>query len=359
MEKITLEEYKQKYSSFNPLPIKKAKSLVNILLFGIGLVIVVCLYLLVLKSFELNEYVGYGSIGLSVILFIVFYIVPLAKIHKKPKFELNVKESNLKDAKKHNQKVRAQLSKNIISLYEETSDINWFKQENIDLLKLAISTNDEIAQKEYLDKVYKEDIVSTSKKIIMKYAKSAALVTAVSNSNYVDTIYIAYSQLSMIKDIIYLYGFRPSEEQIIKIYRKVLMNALVAYGANQSAQGLGKSVGKKLSEEVFKSIPVLGNAIGSTVGGLINGGTNFFMTVILGNVTKKVLINEFNLQYIIDGIEEIEENEQVKMIAQAKKQAEKVEKTIVKDIEELSNESTNESNEQPTQPEQSDQPEVE
>ena len=73
--KLTLEEYQKKYSK--PVNEKVAKTFLFVFAAAIGIVIFFCLFLIVLRLFELHQIAGYVGIGVAVLIFIFVYIVHL------------------------------------------------------------------------------------------------------------------------------------------------------------------------------------------------------------------------------------------------------------------------------------------
>ena len=79
-KKITLEEYQKKYTSTEN--IAAAKTFLFILGAGLGIIIATALFFVVLRLFEIHEIAGYSGIAAAILIFILFYIVPLNKIEK-------------------------------------------------------------------------------------------------------------------------------------------------------------------------------------------------------------------------------------------------------------------------------------
>jgi hypothetical protein len=78
--KLTLEEYQKKYSK--PVNEKVAKTFLFVFAAAIGIIIFFCLFLIVLRLFDLHQIAGYVGIPVAVLIFIFVYIVPLVKIHQ-------------------------------------------------------------------------------------------------------------------------------------------------------------------------------------------------------------------------------------------------------------------------------------
>ena len=65
--KLTLEEYQKKYSK--PVNEKVAKTFLFVFAAAIGIVIFFCLFLIVLRLFELHQIAGYVGIGVTIFKF--------------------------------------------------------------------------------------------------------------------------------------------------------------------------------------------------------------------------------------------------------------------------------------------------
>ena len=96
-----------------------------------------------------------------------------------------------------------------------------------------------------------------------------------------------------------LYGFRPSDAKLLKIYRSVIVNSLLAYGVSNGTTSL---ISKGLSA-TFEELPILGSLISTAIASASQGIINGVMTGIIGVQTKRYLIKEYHLQDILDEIE--------------------------------------------------------
>lgn len=308
-KKMTLSEYEKKYSKKEN--VKLAKSFIFILSATIGLIIIACLFLIVLRIYELNKYAGYVAIGVAILIFLFIYIIPLAKINSTKSFIINVDSNNARAAQKHNEKLRKDLADKILDMKFKTED-NYFNDELIKELAYAKESKNDKKLKEALTNIYKTDIKKATRKLIREHAIKVGLSTALSQSEKVDTLFVVAYNLSLIKDIVFLYGYRPSDAKLSKIYATVIADALVAYGIGGSVSSL--SVGSKVAEK----IPYVGGVIGTIVDSLAQGIVNSTLTVMIGIQTIKYLKNEYKLQDILDEIELVDEEEEKAMIEEAK-----------------------------------------
>lgn len=311
-KQISFDEYKERFSEK-----RNEKTLKTFLLFGISIVgvfIGVALGLLTLRIYELNEIAGYVAIGVSVLIFILLYLVPVIRIYRVKYFITSVDdEVSAAKAKRHNRHVREQIADEMIEFTETVKGADWYDKVRIGDLAIARNRHDDKALVSSLREIYKTDIKAKATKIITDRALQVGLITAASPNENLDAASVAVLEVMLIKDIIFLYGFRPSDRQLAKIYRTVIINTLIAYGVSATFNRVTFSIVNGIS--IFNS--ALGNIIASASQGVING----IMTIILGEQTRKLLLKEFHLQEVLDGFEfEDDLIEQDEMIEVVKKE---------------------------------------
>lgn len=297
-EKMSLDDYMSKYNS-KPYDPKKVKSMVHVVEATFGIVIFTMLFLVVLRIFDINEYAGYASIAVAVLLFIFLYILPILKIHSYKSFMTNVTPKNAKQALKHNKMVRNDIASKMIDITDKTEGLSWYDEAKIGKLAIAKSTNNEEELKKVLNDIYNTDVKKASNKLIRDAVLKVGTITALSQSEKVDTAIVVLFELDLIKKLVMLYGYRPNDFQLLKIYKTVLASALVAYGAQSATSGVITSGITKLGSSVAKSIPFLKDLAGSALDGAVNG----MITGIIGFQTKKYLVKEYRLQEVLDNVE--------------------------------------------------------
>lgn len=298
-KKMTLEEYERKYSHRENS--KFARSFLRILEAVLGLSMAAILLFVVLRLFEINKIVGYISIAPAIAFFVCFFIVPLLKIKKIKAFDVNISQYNAREAKKHNQKLRHEIADKIIEFSETTDGVNWYDSELVGKLAVARHNRNEEDMKAILTELYDVNIKKTANSIIREHAFKVGVVTAISQSEKIDTLFISVYELNLIKQLVFLYGFRPSDAKLMRIYSAILRNALIAYGLESVVNNLTTGVVQKIGG-VVNSIPLLGTAVATLIGsasqGVINGG----LTVIIGHQTLKYLQSEYHLQDVLDNV---------------------------------------------------------
>lgn len=298
-EKMTLEEYKEKYTK--PENTRQIKLFLFIFAASIGVIIFTCLLIVVLKMFDINKYAGYVSIGVAVLAFIFLYIVPMVKFGKTKAFKTNVNSRTAREAIRYNRMVREEIADKMIDYTAKVEGANWYNDELVGKLAIARQSHHDKELKSILTEIYESSVNKTADRIIREHAMKVGLVTAISQSDKIDAMFIAVYELNLIKDIVYLYGFRPSDAKLVKIYRNVIINSLMAYGVSAGSTGAVSALFKGLKVGI-NDIPVLGaiisTAIGSTAQGIVNG----VMTGVIGVQTKRYLIKEYRLQDILDEV---------------------------------------------------------
>ena len=309
---MSFDEYVEKYSAK-----RKEKTVKSFLFLGIsivGIIIVVALALLCVRMYEINDIACYVTIGLSVLAFLFFYLIPVIRVYKVRYFITSVDdEISGAKAKRHNRNVREQIADDMINLAESVKEIEWYDKVRIGELAIARNRHDDKALIEKLKEIYRIDIKKQSKKIITERALQIGLITAASPNENLDAAVIVVLELKLIKDLVYLYGFRPSDRQLSKIYRTVIIGTLISYGVAATFNKVSFTIATGIS--LLNT--VLGNLIASASQGIVNG----VMTVVLGEQVRAALLKEFRLQEVLDGFEfEDDVEEQEEMIKEVKKE---------------------------------------
>ena len=325
-KKMTLEEYEKKYSHRqNTKAIRSFLLLIEVI---IGLAVAAILFFVDLKLFEIHKIAGYVGIGVSILVFIFLYIVPIVKIRQTKSFEVNVNRYNAASAKKHNKELREEIADKFIEFSETTDGVGWYNSELIGKLAIARHTNNDLETKKVLTKIFETDVNKTSRSIIREHAIQVGLVTAISQSEHIDTMFMALYELNLIKRLVFLYGFRPSDAKLMKIYMNVLHNALITYGLQSIADNLATGIVQKIGG-ALSSIPALGSVVSTVISsasqGVINGG----LTVIIGHQTMKYLNDEYHLQEVLDNVE-VDDIDEKEMMLEVKDDIIKQTKTLKK-----------------------------
>lgn len=311
--KLTIDEYIDKYSA--PKGPKEVKTLLFLLIAGVGIVIGVMLFFFVERLFQMHEVAGYIGVGISVLLFIFLYICPIVKISKTKYFMTDVDKTNARAAQRYNKQMREEIADKMIDLNISTKRNDWYTDSKIAPIAIARARNDDKALSAALTDIYNTDVKKAANKMITDSAIQVGVSTSISQSEKIDTLIVTASELNLVKRLVYLYGYRPNDAQMLKIYKTVITNALLAYGVQGAASSVASGVAKLIGGAA-EAIPIISTVVGSATSGIINAT----LTCIVGTQTIKYLKNEYKLQDILAGIE-IEESaeEEAKMIEEVKK----------------------------------------
>ena len=309
-QKMSFDEYKEKYT--RPENTKAIKFGLFMFIASVGIIVFACLLLVVLRVFEINEYAGYVAIGVAVLMFIFLYIVPVVQIHKHRPFITNVNNRTVRNAQRHNRQVRNEISDMMIEFVSKVEGMSWYDENLVGKLAIARQTGNDADVKSLLTQIYDTSVKKQADKVISAHAVKVGLITAASQSDKLDAAFVAVYELSLIKDVVYLYGFRPSDAKLLKIYRTVVVNSLLAYGVSVGTTNL---ISKGLSA-TFEGLPLLGTLISTAIASASQGIVNGVMTGIIGVQTKRYLIKEYHLQDILDSVELDNPEEDSKMLTE-------------------------------------------
>jgi len=299
IKKMSLAEYIEK-NTVKPFNVKKAKSFIVLLAAFIGTILAACLFFMTLELFDRNEIAGYVGIGVSVIVFVIFFIVPLCSIGKLEAFQVrNVKYNNYRKAKWHNIELRNKLAQQIIDIVAQTEDTSWYDETKVGHLAIAKQAKDYKKLREVLSDIYKTDVKKACNKIITDHSVQVGIATALSPNQSLDTAFTVFFELEMIKEIVFLYGYRPSDYELAKIYKTIIVNSLLAYGTQTGVE----KVASKVASSLGKSIPVFGGIIEMVAAATAEGLINSIFTVIVGFQTKKYLVDEYKLADTLEDLE--------------------------------------------------------
>lgn len=304
--KMTIYEYEEKYVKRQNT--KSATFFLRLIIALIGVFFVWCFFTLSKSIWEMNEYAGYAAAGVSVILFIVFYIAPVVKILKSDYFVTAVNYKTAAAAKRRNKKLRYRIAEKIVDLCKSVAGVGWYDSATVEKLEAGVKYRDDGVIKENLTALYNGSVKKSARDVIFKCSMKSAMYSALSQESKIDTMLVATVNLQMIKDIVFLYGFRPSDTRLVKIFAAVVRNALIAYGLGglKIGNGIARTVG-----DAAKGIPFLGSVISVLVDSSVQGLANGTLSAVIGYQTIRYLNTEYKLQNILDGVDVGETEEEL------------------------------------------------
>ena len=247
----------------------------TIILF-VSLIILVAMSL-ISNALEIGERLGKIHIVLEILFYILIAVVvlggivyPIVGVFFAPIFSLE---------KLHNADgtVRQKWCKRLVDNLIENVDLTPEEQEEVKgYLTLQDETDDKLI--EFFDrKITPElnhEIYDTAKKIF--------IITAVSQNSVYDMLGMASANFSLIKRIVEICGFRPSNAQVFRLYIRVLSMTLLA-GSLEDID----------LEELVPMITegALGKALGIVAASAAQGTVNALTTLRMAAITKNYLLN--------------------------------------------------------------------
>ena len=296
-QELTIYDYEQKYVKRENA--KGVKFAARILAFLIYIFAFAVLFFITKEVYQLYDVAGLIVGVICVILYISFIIIPVCKVFKSDYFETNVNKALAPKAIKHNRIVRRNIAKKIIDMNERVTSIKWYDEALVGKLAISVTNHNDKQIKNNLTLLYNDSIKATAKEMIFKSSVKSAMFSSISQQSTIDVALVTATNIQMIKDIVFLYGFRPSDAKLAKIFSTVIMNSLVSYGLGNS--NIGNAVVKSIGGAT-KSIPILGSLLETIIDSSIQGITNATFTAVIGHQTIKYLEKEYNLQNLLDEV---------------------------------------------------------
>ena len=227
-------------------------------LFFIILIIVSSVLDLGERLSRINKYVEYAFYGVSVILFTLLILRPIALIVFSPTFSLDELFSEEDNAKK-NLSMYRKVAKNLLG-EDFVSDA--------DKQALNDAFGDAMALKKNLSRVFDETIKKELNKMIVDHAETVFLSTAISQNGRLDAILKC--------------GFRPSYYSLGKLSVNVLSTAIIA----ESLEDMNFSeVFPSTGVNALSEIPLLKTITGS----FAQGVGNALLSLRVGIITRNYL----------------------------------------------------------------------
>ena len=226
--KMTIYEYEEKYVKNRNA--RGARVLIWIIAGVVGVFLAWCLLSITLQIWELSQYAGYAAAGVSVILFVLLFVVPLVKIFRLDYFHTNVNAAHAASAKRHNRRLRRSIAERMVDFGARVENAGWYDDAVLAELAAYLANKDDEGIKRSLTALYSGRVKKTAKDYIFRYALKSAAYSALSQQSRTGAALVAVVNLQLIKDIVFLYGFRPSDTRLVMIFAAVVRNSLISYG---------------------------------------------------------------------------------------------------------------------------------
>ncbi len=249
--------------------------------------------------FQVNRILGYVASLVMGILVLVFVLRPIAKVLCARFFITDVTNIDVKKAKSRNRRAIKEVGKSLVEYHKNPQNVRFFyiTPERVKALDTAVKQGHTDLVKARLKEVYATDVASCANGLILRSAGKVFLTTSISQNEKIDGLSALLINLSLVKQIVGIYGYRPSYAKLFRIYLTVLRSALIAYGM-QNVNWF--NMFSKFFSGVTKKIPLLDTVVDSAVQGTVSA----FFTILIGYKTKKYLCSDYKKQESIDLVEE-------------------------------------------------------
>lgn len=288
---------------------------VALYLLGLGVFAII-----VQTIYQMNKIAGIVVAIALLIAYTTCFIVIIVKIFSKHSFDLEFqKRKDGHYSERNNNKVRWEIAKNIVDqsvvlnyldkmddkkvlTSKEAEKIASFRQMQNLVNKYpgnkipSFHKEDSINLAESLAISMRKDgvIYQKAKSLILKRSLSTGCLTALSQNTMVDASVVVVKNMQLIKDLIWLYGFRPTNAEMTKILEKVVKSVCLSIGLNtmQNGTNMAGKIFNKDSNNFL--VQVLGQALNMGAQFIGNGA----MTYMVGKYTINALLRQYRVQDI-------------------------------------------------------------
>lgn len=288
---------------------------VALYLLGLGVFAII-----VQTIYQMNEIAGIVVAIALLIAYTTCFIVIIVKIFSKHSFDLEFqKRKDGHYSERNNNKVRWEIAKNIVDQSVVLNYLDKMDDKKVltskEVEKIASFRKMQNLVNKYpgnkIPNSHKEDsinlaeslaismrkdgvIYQKAKSLILKRSLSTGCLTALSQNTMVDANVVVVKNLQLIKDLIWLYGFRPTNAEMTKILEKVVKSVCLSVGLNtmQNGTNMAGKIFNKDSNNFL--VQVLGQALNMGAQFIGNGA----MTYMVGKYTINALLRQYRVQDI-------------------------------------------------------------
>lgn len=245
--------------------------------------------------FEVNRFFGYAMVAVTAILIALFVVRPIVKVLGARFFVTDITSDKCDMARRRNYRALKATARALVEYNTNPRNykFKYLSAENAEKINTALDEGNKEGLKKAMRQAYATDVASCANALIWKSAGKVFLTTSVSQSDKIDAVSALLVNLSLVKQIVGIYGYRPSYAKLFRVYVAVLRNSLLAYGM-QNVNWF--NVFGKFFTGLAHKIPFLDTLVDSAVQGTVNA----FMTVLVGYKTKKYLCSDYKKQEKLD-----------------------------------------------------------
>lgn len=248
--------------------------------------------------FQVNRIFGYTMVAVTAILLALFIARPIAKVLSARFFITDVTSVDKNLAKRKNRRAIKEVASALVAYNTDPKNMKYryLKDGNLQALQKALASGKAEEIRAALKSTYSSDVAACANGLIFKSAGKVFLRTSISQNDKIDAVSVLLVNLSLVKQIVGIYGYRPSYAKLFRIYLVVLRNALIAYGMQNVSWF---NVFGKFFSGAIKKVPFMDTLIDSAVQGTVSA----FLTILVGYKTKRYLCSDYKTQEKIAGLD--------------------------------------------------------
>lgn len=288
---------------------------VALYLLGLGVFAII-----VQTIYQMNEIAGIVVAIALLIAYTTCFIVIIVKIFSKHSFDLEFqKRKDGHYSERNNNKVRWEIAKNIVDQSVVLNYLDKMDDKKVltskEVEKIASFRKMQNLVNKYpgnkIPSSHKEDsinlaeslaismrkdgvIYQKAKSLILKRSLSTGCLTALSQNTMVDASVVVVKNMQLIKDLIWLYGFRPTNAEMTEILEKVVKSVCLSIGLNTMQNGTNMAVKIFNKDSNNFLVQVLSQALNMGAQFIGNGA----MTYMVGKYTINALLRQYRVQDI-------------------------------------------------------------
>ncbi|HKL47027.1 MAG TPA: DUF697 domain-containing protein [Candidatus Izemoplasmatales bacterium] len=219
---------------------------------------------------RVHIYIEYAFYVVSGLLFLVLFVRPLLVVLFSPSFTIDHLFTKEQNAKK-NYRMYRKVAKNLLKE-------DYLKDNDRQLIEDGVS--DPLALRNALSQVFDTTIKKELNKMIIHYAETVYLSTAISQNGRLDSIAVITINFRLIKNLVKKCGFRPSYMSLGKLSVNVLGTAIIA----ENLEDMNFSeIFPSSSINALAEMPILKTVTGSFAQGLGNALLSLRVGIICRN----------------------------------------------------------------------------
>ena len=182
-----------------------------------------------------SVYVEYAFYVLILLLALIFIVRPIIRVHNAPEFPVLAvdDEAKIKDLQKFGNRLASNCA--YIADEQKRSEHQMLLRRELQLYSADHQQLKQVLAREIalrFDGDKELDVLGINTRI-KEWGKTVFMVTAISQNGIFDSAAVMVMNYKLIEDLVLASGFRPTRQQMFRLYVRVLTTALISYCTSQ------------------------------------------------------------------------------------------------------------------------------